>query len=77
MTKEQIAILFERAVTWPEEAKREFVRVASEIEARYGGVYQLNEEEDAEIRAALAEADRGDFATDESVRSVFERLRKA
>jgi hypothetical protein len=77
MTKEQIAVLFERAATWPEAAKREFVRVAAEIEAKFGGVYQLTEEEDADIRAALEEADRGDFATDADVHTVFDRLRHA
>ena len=77
MTKEQMAVLFERAATWPEAAQHEFVRLVAEVEARYGGVYQLSEEEDSEIRAALAEADRDEFASEDDVRAVLDRLRRA
>lgn len=35
--------------------------------------YQLSPEERAELEAALAEADRGDFATDEEVAAMWRR----
>ena len=35
--------------------------------------YELSEEERVEVEAALAEADRGEFATDEEVEAVFNR----
>jgi predicted transcriptional regulator len=36
-----------------------------------GGVYVLSEEERAAILIGLAEADRGEFATDDEVRALF------
>lgn len=77
MTKEQMAVLFERAATWPEAAQREFIRLIEEVEARHGGIYRLSKAEDEDIGTALAEADRGEFATDEDVHAVFDRLRRS
>jgi predicted transcriptional regulator len=39
-------------------------------------VYQLDDEERADIREALAEIDRGEVASDEEVKPVFDGLRK-
>jgi predicted transcriptional regulator len=74
MTKQQIAILLERAETWPEEAQRELVRTALDIERKHAGVYDLDEEERADIREGLAEIDRGEVATDEEVQATFDDL---
>jgi predicted transcriptional regulator len=65
--------LLERAETWPETDQQELVEAASEIEARRTGVYRLSDDERAEIRAGLAEADRGEFASDEEMASVWKR----
>jgi predicted transcriptional regulator len=40
-------------------------------------VYKLTKEELAEIEEAEAEAERGEFATDEEVQAVFNRYRHA
>jgi predicted transcriptional regulator len=37
---------------------------------------ELTEEERADLREALAEAERGEFATDEEVEAVFARYRR-
>jgi predicted transcriptional regulator len=65
--------LLERAETWPESDQDELAEAASEIEARRTGAYRLSDGERAEIRAGLAEADRGEFASNEEMASVWKR----
>ena len=77
MTKEQIAILLERAESWPQEAQDELVRSALAIERKHAGIYRLDDEERADIREGLAEIDRGEVALDEDVRATFDDLRRA
>jgi predicted transcriptional regulator len=75
MTKQHIAILLERAETWPREAQDELIRSALEIERKHGGVYELDDEELADIEEGLAEIERGEFASEEEVKATFGRLR--
>ena len=63
----------ERAETWPETDQEELAEVAREIEARRTGVYRLSDEEQAAMRGGLAEADRGEFASDEEMVGVWKR----
>jgi len=77
MTKQQIAVLLERAETWSQEAQDELVRTALEIEKKHAGVYQLDEDELADISEGLAEIERGDVASEEEVRTTFDDLRRA
>jgi predicted transcriptional regulator len=76
MTKQQIAILLERAETWSPEAQDELIRSALAIERKHGGVYQLDDEERADILEGLAEIERGEVATEEEVNAVFDSLRR-
>ena len=76
MTKEQIAVLLERAETWPEEAQQELVRTAIDIERRHAGIYHLDDEERADILEGLAEIERGEVASDEDVQATFNDLRR-
>jgi predicted transcriptional regulator len=77
MTKEQIAVLLERAETWSQEAQEELLRTALEIERKHAGIYQLDEDENADISEGLAEIERGEVATDDEVRRTFDDLRRA
>jgi hypothetical protein len=65
--------LLERAEAWPETDQEELAEAAREIEARRTGVYRLSDDERAEIRAGLAEADRREFASDEEMASIWKR----
>src|SRR5712691_7965040 len=76
MTKHQIAILLERAETWPQEAQEELVRSALAIERKHAGIYRLDDEERADIREGLAEIERGEVASDEDVQATFDDLRR-
>jgi predicted transcriptional regulator len=77
MTKHQIAILLERAETWPQEAQEELIRSALAIERKHGGVYRLDDEERADIREGLAEIERGEVASEDEVQATFDDLRRA
>jgi hypothetical protein len=66
--------LLETAESWPEEDQKELVAYAREIEARRTGLYMLSDEERAAIEEGIAQADRGEFATDEEVAAVFKRF---
>jgi predicted transcriptional regulator len=76
MTKEQINSVLDRVRTWPPERQEDAVRVLLQMEAAGTEVYQLSEDERTEIELSIAEADRGEFATDEEVAEVFDRYRR-
>ena len=75
MTKEQIEQILERVRTWPAERLEDAAAILLEMEQQDSSVYELSEEELAEIEVALEEADRGEFATDEEMKALFDRYR--
>ena len=77
MTKEEIAVLLERAEAWSQKAQEELVRSALDIEKKHAGVYHLDDTERKDIREGLAEIERGEVASDTEVRKTFNDLRKA
>jgi len=76
MTKDQIDAVLDRVRTWPPERQEEAMRVLLEIEAKGPEVYQLSEEELADIEEGMAEVRRGEFASDEEVAALFNRYRQ-
>ncbi len=70
----QLRHLLEVAESWPEADQEELIAYAREIEARRGGVYVLSDDERAAIEEGIAQADRGEFATEEEVAALFERF---
>ncbi|HEX8166708.1 MAG TPA: hypothetical protein VF601_13085 [Beijerinckiaceae bacterium] len=75
MTKEQIEQIFERVRTWPPERQEDAAQMLLRMEEQGIEPYKLDEDERREIEAALAEAERGEFANDEEVEAVFNRYR--
>jgi hypothetical protein len=63
-----------QAETWPQEDQEELAEFAREIEARRTGVYRMSDEEREAVRRGLAEADRGEFVSDELVAEADKRL---
>lgn len=61
--------ILEKVADWPEEDQAELAELAREIEARRAGVYVLSDEE----RAAIAEARRGAFVSDEDAAAFWQR----
>jgi predicted transcriptional regulator len=46
------------------------------MESNGRAVYQLSDEERADIKAALEEVDRGEVASDQDVAAVFDKYRR-
>ena len=59
--------VLEHAATWPREDQEELAEFAREIEARRTGVYAMSDEERIAVGQGLAEADRGEFVSDERI----------
>ena len=76
MTKEQITILMDRAADWPEEAQAELVQIMLEIESKYGGVYQVDDDERAALERSGEDVRLGHFASNAEVAEVFARIRR-
>jgi hypothetical protein len=66
--------LIDRVAKLPQAAQDEIVRSVLEIERRHTGVYRLDDDERADILAALAEVDRGEVASEAEAHTVLERL---
>jgi hypothetical protein len=75
MTKDQIDAVLSRIHSWPPARQEDAVRVLLAMEAQELSVYQLSDEENADLDAALEEVARGEIATDAEVASVFARKR--
>jgi len=76
MTKDQIDAVLDRVKTWPPERQEDAVRVLLRMEEAGTELYQLSDDERAAIEEGMAQARRGEFATDEEVAAVFNRYRR-
>lgn len=65
--------LLERVASWPEEDQEELAETAREIEARRQGVYEPTLEEEAAIRQGIAELDRGEWVSEDEMRTFWKR----
>jgi predicted transcriptional regulator len=65
--------ILERVETWPQEDLDELADRVREIEARRTGVYDLTAEEEAAIREGLAELERGERNSEETMRAFWVR----
>ena len=74
MTKEQIDEILNRVRTWPTDLQEDAARMLLAMEASDEPL-ELTPEEIADLEEALAEADRGEFATEEEVQAVFRRYK--
>jgi predicted transcriptional regulator len=58
----------------PEERQETIARAILDYASHDDGVYHLTDVERAEVRAGLAEIERGEIASDDEVRAVYERI---
>ena len=72
MTKAAKQVL-ERVSFWPEEDQEELAEIAREIEARRSGMYEPTPEEAAAIREGIAQLDRGEWVTEDEMRTFWKR----
>ena len=65
--------VLERVASWPAEDQEELAEIAREIEARRSGVYEPTPEEEAAIRQGIAELDRGEWISEDDMRTFWKR----
>ena len=76
MTKDQIDAVLDRVRTWPPERQEDAARVLLQMEAAGTEVYVLSDDQRVAIEEGMAQARRGELATDEEVAAVFDRHRR-
>ena len=59
---------------WPEDDQEALAEAAREIEALRTGVYSMSSAEEAAVAEGLAQAERGEFASDDEVAEVWKRF---
>lgn len=59
---------------WPEEDQEALAEAAREIEALRTGVYSMSPDEEAAVAEGLAQAERGEFASDAQIAEVWKRF---
>jgi hypothetical protein len=65
--------VLERVASWPEADQEELAEMARNIEARRTGVYVVDEAEEAAIREAIREFDRGDWVDEKDMTAFWKR----
>lgn len=65
----------EKVKTLSEERQRQAAQVLEQIAAAGDDVYHLSDEERRLVREGLDELDRGEVASDDQVRAVFDKYR--
>lgn len=73
MTKDQINAVLERVRSWPEERQAYAAEVLLLIEAQNEGPLQVSDEEWRAIEEGNAQAERGEFVTDEEMAAFWRR----
>lgn len=71
MTRHELEALFARVLEWPEERQQEVLAWLRSLEG--AEIYRLTPEERKEVLAGLAEAERGEFATDEEMEALWKK----
>jgi hypothetical protein len=75
MMKEEIASILDRLTELPQEAHDELMESVAQIEAKYGGVYRLNEDERAALDRSLEDIRHRRFASPEKIEEILARHR--
>jgi predicted transcriptional regulator len=73
MKNDDLEEILARVRTWAPDLQAEAIDLLLELEQDASDIYELTDEELADIREGLAEADRGEFATEEEIARVFRR----
>ncbi len=60
--------------TWSEDDQAALLAFAREIEQQRVGVYSMSPDEELAVGEGLAEADRGEFISDEATASIWRKF---
>jgi hypothetical protein len=73
MTKQQLAALFDRVASLPEDAQDEVAASLAAIEAKYTGVYCVSDDERAGIERGLASVREGRLVAEDDMAAFWRR----
>jgi hypothetical protein len=73
MPTETLKNIVKQAEAWSEEDQEELASYARVIEARRSGLYRVSDAERTALGGAIAEAERGAFATEAEVAAADKR----
>jgi predicted transcriptional regulator len=73
MTRDEIDAVLDRVRTWPEDRQAYAAKVLLTIEAQDGGPLRISQEEWATIQEGNAQAERGEFVSDEEMAAFWNR----
>lgn len=74
MTRAEIRVVLDRVRTWPQARQADLARVALLIEAQDAGVEPEDEATRAALAEGLAQARRGEFASDKRVKAAWKKF---
>ncbi len=75
MSRDQIEEILARVRTWPADWQEDAVSMLLAMEKDLADPYELTEEEERDLDAAAARADRCEFVSPEEVEAFFSRFR--
>lgn len=73
MSPKTLTDVLERVKAWPEQDQEALVEYVLEIEAQRTGIYVMTEKERAAVNEGLAEAERGEFVSEEDMDAFWKR----
>jgi hypothetical protein len=73
MTKEQITAVFDRVRTWPQERQAYAAEILMLLEAQDKSPVLVSDEEWEAIQEGNAQAERGEFVSDEEMAAFYKR----
>jgi hypothetical protein len=73
MSKDQIKAVLERVLTWPPDRQKDAAEMLLWLEAKEGEFYHPADDEWAAIQEGLAQAERGEFVSDEEMDTFRKR----
>ena len=72
MTK-QLSEMIEKVKTWPEWRQEDVALILQEMERQGTEIYHLSDEKRAAVEEGLAQAERGEFVSDEEMEKFWKR----
>ena len=77
LTRDQVKAVLDRVLTWPAEAQQKAVTSLQTIEEKFVSSRGLTSADCEALRRSAEDVQHGRFATDEAVKTVFDRYRPA
>ncbi len=77
MTKDQVKAMLDRVLTWPPEVQEEAVASLATIEEQFAALQQLSPDDLDALSRSAEDVRQGKFATEDQVKAIFDRYRRA